>query len=123
MRKAFREEFQRDLPNSTFLTWRKTGAAVLKGDYDGVNFRISTKKDDVIEKFELKIRLFAVLKMQYRKWLISYRSETQLSSPGLEAATKKENSEFFSLKKIGYFTENRELVGRELVGHDCNFKN
>ena len=32
--------------------------------------------------------------------------------------------EFLSLKKkVGDFTENRELVGREIVGHDCKYLN
>ena len=37
---------------SPFRRWRKNGAAILEADFRGVNYRASTKKTDIIDKFE-----------------------------------------------------------------------
>ena len=46
------KEFGKDLNHNTFLYWRKTGAAILDPKFEGVNYRASTKKNDITDKFE-----------------------------------------------------------------------
>jgi hypothetical protein len=52
VKKIYMKEFGKDLHHNTFRRWRKNGAAILEADFRGVNYRASTKKTDIIDKFE-----------------------------------------------------------------------
>ena len=47
VRKIYAAEFGKDLQYSTFLKWRKTGAAIFDPEFKGVNCRASFKKSDI----------------------------------------------------------------------------
>ena len=56
VRKIYAAEFGKDLHYSTFVKWRKTGAAILDPEFKGVNCRASFKKSDIIDNFERESR-------------------------------------------------------------------